>query len=454
LQHRLKLERLFATLLLCGISLGPTILAVGTAPRLEIRGPLLQAPPYLIAYSGIGPTTISLNWTKSAGSLFGEYVLLSSTDGSSWATFTNISDKTNTSIYISGLTPGATNWWQIIVYDPLSHPSNPLKTTQPSTASLSDTQPSATSAQLKWTNNAAYGGFISFTSYQLMESLNGNTFVPVAKIIDESSLGTTVDSLVPSTGYSFYLNTTDHCNGCGALSSATTESNTVHMNTPGPLRALALTSPISVDVGQLVYFSCSGAGGASPYSYSWTFGDGSSVTGASPSHTYSTLGMMNISCTVTDSFGTIAKSKPISLSVYSDPSIRSFTSTPASLDLGQRIIFLVSTNGGNGSLTFSYSNLPSGCTSTNSSSFSCTPASSGTYDVRVTVTDQGQETANSTLRLSIAPPRVFGLPQTMVSALIFSAILGICVVVILSVVLTLRGKNGSQIRSRQESKSN
>jgi hypothetical protein len=42
----------------------------------------------------------------------------------------------------------------------------------------------------------------------------------------------------------------------------------------------------------------------------------------------------------------------------------------------------------------------------------------------------------------------------MVPALIFGAILGICALVILSVVLTLRGKKGSQIRSRQESESN
>jgi hypothetical protein len=42
----------------------------------------------------------------------------------------------------------------------------------------------------------------------------------------------------------------------------------------------------------------------------------------------------------------------------------------------------------------------------------------------------------------------------MVSALIFGAILGICAVVILSVVLTLRGKRGSQIRPSHDTESN
>jgi PKD repeat protein len=432
------LAGLLALLLLFAVSLGPSIVAVGTTSRFEIPRTVLQAPSYTIVYGGIGPTTLSLNWTKSTGSTFSEYVLLRSNDGSSWSTFANILDKTNTSIYISGLVPGGTNWWQVVVFDPLSQYTNALKETQPSTASLSYTQQTAASVQFKWTNNAAYGGFVSFASYQLMESVNGGAFVSVAKIIDESSLGTTVNMLVPSTVYSFYLNTTDQCNGCSVVSSATSESNTVHINTPGPLSASAAASPKSVDVGQLVYFSCSGAGGTLPYAYSWIFGDGSSGTGASPSHAYSASGMMHVVCTVTDHFGTITK--PITLAVYNDPSITSFTLTPANLDIGQRVTFLVSTSGGNGSLTYSYADLPTGCSSTNSGSFSCTPTSSGTYDVRVTVTDHGHETANSTFRVSIAPPRVLGLPQTIVPGLIFSAILGICAVVILSVVLDLRRK--------------
>jgi hypothetical protein len=67
----------------------------------------------------------------------------------------------------------------------------------------------------------------------------------------------------------------------------------------------------------------------------------------------------------------------------------------------------------------------------------------------VTITDRGQETASSTLRLSIAPSRVLGLPPTLGLTVIFGAVLGIGVVVILSVILTLRGKKSSQLRDKQ-----
>jgi hypothetical protein len=72
----------------------------------------------------------------------------------------------------------------------------------------------------------------------------------------------------------------------------------------------------------------------------------------------------------------------------------------------------------------------------------------------VTVTDHGQETASSTLRLSIAPSRVLGLPQAMGLAVIFGAVLGICVLVIVSVVLALRPKKGTQINAQQDTESN
>jgi len=444
LYHRLKIARSFALLLLCTVSLGPTVIVVGTGPRLEIPKTFLDAPPYVIGYSGLGPTTISLNWTESVGPTFDGYVLQNSTDGSSWATFANIPDKTNTSIYISGQVPGATNWWQVVVYDPLSQYSNQLKITQPSIASLSYPRQTATSVELNWDNNAAYGGFVSFASYQLMEAVNGEPFARAAKITDVGSLSDVLTDLVPSTTYSFYLNTTDQCNGCSNARPSSSFSNTVTISTPGPLATSASpVSPASVDVGEPANFVCTGTGGAPPYAYSWTFGDGSAGTGANPSHVYNAPGMMNVVCTATDSFGTIASSKPITYAVYIDPSIISFKATPASPDLGQRIAFAVSASGGNGSLTYAYSSLPTGCSSTNSSSFSCTPTSSGTYEVTVTVTDQGRETANSTVRVSVGPSRVLGLPQAMGLAVIFGAVLGIGAAAVLSVVVAIRRKKGT-----------
>jgi PKD repeat protein len=60
------------------------------------------------------------------------------------------------------------------------------------------------------------------------------------------------------------------------------------------------TSPI---VGQSVSFSASAAGGVSPYTYTWDFGDGSTGTGSSVSHAYQSAGTFNVILTITDSSG-------------------------------------------------------------------------------------------------------------------------------------------------------
>ena len=75
---------------------------------------------------------------------------------------------------------------------------------------------------------------------------------------------------------------------------------------PGPLSASVTAGSNAVDVGQLASFSCAGAGGVPPYTYSWTFDDGSTGSGASTTHIYSTPGTMNVACTVTDALGTTA----------------------------------------------------------------------------------------------------------------------------------------------------
>ncbi|TMI08717.1 PKD domain-containing protein [Candidatus Bathyarchaeota archaeon] len=82
--------------------------------------------------------------------------------------------------------------------------------------------------------------------------------------------------------------------------------NTTTINPPPPLRASASASPNPAKVNQPASFSCAATGGIQPYSYSWTFGDGTSGTVQNPTHTYTTLGPMIATCTVTDQIGTSA----------------------------------------------------------------------------------------------------------------------------------------------------
>jgi chitinase len=82
-----------------------------------------------------------------------------------------------------------------------------------------------------------------------------------------------------------------------------TIANTTRIN-PAPLNASVSAIPNPVSVGQPVSLLCTAKGGISPYTYSWTLGDGSTGTGSSLTHTYSTTGAMTVVCTVIDARGT------------------------------------------------------------------------------------------------------------------------------------------------------
>ena len=79
-------------------------------------------------------------------------------------------------------------------------------------------------------------------------------------------------------------------------------------STPGALSTSFTYSPNPPQPGQVVTFTASTTGGAPPYNYNWTFGDGTSGKGATASHTYSTVGSYNIVLTAKDSNSTATTS--------------------------------------------------------------------------------------------------------------------------------------------------
>src|SRR5437867_2774422 len=111
-----------------------------------------------------------------------------------------------------------------------------------------------------------------------------------------------------------------------------------------PLTASFLSSPSSPVVNTNVYFAATPMGGSSPYMYAWTFGDGSTGTGAAPSHAYTTSGVYTVSLTATDSVGHKATfSETISVLSSSPPPLNTYFvfANPSGVDLSNQLSWQV-----------------------------------------------------------------------------------------------------------------
>jgi PKD repeat protein len=73
----------------------------------------------------------------------------------------------------------------------------------------------------------------------------------------------------------------------------------------GPSLTIAAT-PATTDVGRSVSFTPTGSGGSAPYSYNWSFGDGTFSALPTPVHAFATSGVYHVNATVTDSVGATA----------------------------------------------------------------------------------------------------------------------------------------------------
>lgn len=85
---------------------------------------------------------------------------------------------------------------------------------------------------------------------------------------------------------------------------------------------------------------------------------------------------------------------PLVFTIFSPPVIDSVSSNPRQLDLGQAAKFSVSSSGGSGGLSASWSNLPPGCVADSSTTFTCSPSALGLFDVEVRVTDSNGVISN------------------------------------------------------------
>lgn len=133
------------------------------------------------------------------------------------------------------------------------------------------------------------------------------------------------------------------------------------------------------------------------------------------------------------------------------PTITQFVASPNPATQGQSLTFVVTTSGSSGSLTFTYTGLPSGC-SGSTSPLSCVPTASGTFHITVTATDGAGTSLPAALVLQVnaaggggnnnggggsnpnANNTILGIPSTtfLILILVIVVVVGVIVVALVS----------------------
>ncbi len=155
----------------------------------------------------------------------------------------------------------------------------------------------------------------------------------------------------------------------------------------GRLHAITTVSRAALDANESMTIATVPIGGAAPYGFAYS-GLPSDCAPGNVSRfacTFPTVGHYNVTINVTDSGGNYTL-RPLNLTVFPTLEI-SGSVAPSAIDLDEAVNYTVVASGGSGNLSFTYSNLPSGCTTYNVSRLPCLPSATGASSASVAVSD-------------------------------------------------------------------
>lgn len=349
---------------LSGVDVSPTqpIMSIGTSQA-------FTATP--LCYLQTCPSSLTYLWSDGNSTLG----TLNSTSGSS-VTFSATSVGSlwvSVEVYLDGI---LADWSvPVIILNRITSVS-----VNPSTASLYPAGTQVFSSTLACTGGTCPDG--ASYSWSLNDSLGtlNSTFWPSVNF----SAGPTAGVVTLTVNVSL--------NGVSAHAASTIVIS-------GPTISSFTAYPSNFSLGGTTYLNVTVSGGKSPYTYSYAglpTGCMSSST-SSLACTPTATGASTVMVTVTDS-NSLAATKSVSFTVLNAGGlyVKSFTVSQSSIQLGGTVHFNATASGGTTPYTYAYSKLPTGCTSSNTASLSCTPSAAGTYaEIIVTVTDSKGATATS-----------------------------------------------------------
>jgi PKD repeat protein len=183
-------------------------------------------------------------------------------------------------------------------------------------------------------------------------------------------------------------------------SSLVTHTFTGSITISDPITATATATPTTGTAPEEVSFDVTTSGGSGAYTYAWNFGDGTTGSGKSPNHTYTTGGSFTANVTVTDDLGmstydrtgVITIAPGIIVTIKAQPS-----SGPYPLEVAFNNTVA---NAAAGDLTYAW-DFGDGSTSTDSAP-THTYEDEGVYSVVLTVTDSKDRTGTSSAPIHVS----------------------------------------------------
>lgn len=166
---------------------------------------------------------------------------------------------------------------------------------------------------------------------------------------------------------------------------------------------VASSVPIATDPSLSVSFTCRAAASLPAPNYTWAFGDGTGGSGAFVSHAYHHAGTYLATCLASTGSGA-SGSASAPVIVNPNLAILFFQAVPSSVPLGSSLNLIVNVTGGTSPFSYVYAGLPPGCPAYNTPSLTCLPGETGTFAVKITVTDAVGESTFDSITISVTNP--------------------------------------------------